>query len=173
MLDELPDLKNASSGSMRLIRGLHLQRSGCICLATTVLFITISLFLVVGAKYAQYNQNPALSPFLEYMLASGTTTSNTSINSQCSPYECSVPLTPGASVDETVPQKENQITSIEETVPPEDDWKFKFGRDDRDLALDDQGCDTAFPGFYGGTTRATQFRGNRVIMLEELASIKI
>jgi hypothetical protein len=50
-------------------------------------------------------KNLACHLSLEYMLASGTTTSNTSINSQCSPYECSVPLTPVASVDETVPQK--------------------------------------------------------------------
>jgi hypothetical protein len=58
-------------------------------------------------------------------------------------------------------------------VPPEDDWKFKFGCDDRGLALDDHDCEAAFPGFYEGVTRATQLRGNRVIMLEELASIKI
>ena len=107
------------------------------------------------------------------MLASRTTTNNTSINGQYSPCECPVISVPLASVDGTVPQNDHSIASVDETVPPKDDWKFTFGRDDCDLALDDQDCDAAFPGLFEEINRVTQFRGSRVIGLEELASIKI
>jgi hypothetical protein len=143
---------------MRLVRRPRLQRSGCICLAITALFTTIPLFLVAGTKYAKYNQNPVLSPFLEYVLASSTTTSNISITNQCSPCECSIPRT--------------LITSVDKVAPQEDDWKFTFGRGDRDLVLDDQDCDAAFPGLYDEINRATQSRGYRQIMLQKLTTIE-
>jgi hypothetical protein len=157
---------------MRLIRGPRLRQSGCICLAITALFITISFFLIVSAKYAQYSRNPVLSPFLEYMLASGTRNKN-SKNGQCSPCECPVTSTPVASVDENVQQKGDSSISMDETLPRENEWRFTFGRDDCDRALDDQDCDASFPGLFEEINRATQFRGYRIILLEELESIKI
>jgi hypothetical protein len=158
---------------MRLIRRLRLQRSGCICLAITALFIIISPLLIVGTKYAKYNQKPVLSPSLEYMLAGGTTTRNTSIKGYCSPCECTVTSTPTPSVDETVPKKEASFAPADETLPREDERKFTFGRDERDLALDDHDCDAAFPELFNEINRAIRFCGNRFIMLEELTSIKI
>lgn len=151
--------------TMRLIRRPRLQRSGCICLAITALFIIIILL--------QYNQKHVLSPFLKYMPAGGTTTRNTSIYGYCSPCECTVISTPALSVDAAVPKKGASIAPADGTLPHEDEWKFTFGRDERDLALDDHDCDAAFPELFNEINRATQFRGNRFIMLEELTSIKI
>jgi hypothetical protein len=94
----------------------------------------------------QDSQKPVLSDFLEYMRASGTATSNISINSQCSPCECSVTSTPITLVDGALPPMGDLISSMDGTVPPKDDWKSTFGRDDRDLALDDQDCDALFLG---------------------------
>lgn len=132
----------------------------------------MSFFLIVSAKHAHYSRNPVLSPFLEYMLASGTRNKNDK-SSQCNPCECPITSTPVASVDENVRQKGDSSTSMDETLPRENEWRFTFGHDDGDRALDDQDCDTSFPGLFEEISRASQFRGYRVILLEELESIKI
>jgi hypothetical protein len=94
-------------------------------------------------------------------------------NGQCSPCECPVTSTPVVSVDENVQQKGDSGAFVDETLPRENEWRFTFGRDDCDRALDDQDCDASFPGLFEEVNRATQFRGYRVILLEELESIKI
>jgi hypothetical protein len=141
-------------------RLLRLQRARLV-IAVSAFLVLVYLFIFFGMRYATSSADPDMSTFFKTMLPGGTSACDYSTNFQCeSCLDCA------ANNAMPIPaQNHSRVT--------DKSWRFTFGRDDKNLALDDAQCDSAFPGLFEEPDRAMRFYKDKRIILEDVKSIPI
>ena len=126
-------------------------------LLVIVVMITSFIYMIVGATKSE---NTEMYEVIKGLLPSGNCHCQSSTN-----FECGLCLDYASGDAWSAGQNG--------TASPDPDWRFTFGRDDRNEGLDEAQCSASFPGLFEDIRRAVALRRNDPVTVEELDAVKI
>jgi hypothetical protein len=129
-------------------------------LSIVLIIVTITSFIYILSR-ATKSENAEMFGMLKGLLPSGNCHCQSSTNFQCGLcLDCASGDAWSAGQHETASQNQGN-------------WRFTFGRDDKNEALDEAQCAASFPGLFEDIRRAVDLRRDNPITLEELDAIKM
>ena len=129
-------------------------------LSLVVIIVTITSFIYMISR-ATKSENTEMYEMLKGLLPSGNCHCQSSTNFECGLcLDCASGDAWSAGQNETASQDQGN-------------WRFTFGRDDKNEGLDEAQCSASFPGLFEDIRRAVDLRRNNPVTLEELDAIKI
>lgn len=121
------------------------------------LVTSVSIFIVL-LLYVSKSDDPELMPFLKELIPAGHCLCESSTN-----FECATCL-----------DRANPAGSFYQNKSASDvQWKYQYGRDDRNQGMHVEQCNAAFPGLFEDIDRAAKLPRQRPITALELASIEL
>ena len=115
--------------------------SGRTCRYLSLLSLAIPVVILWTMWYAMNSDKDDVSPILTQLIPAGHCTCQTATI-----FECSSCLEP-------------HMSDVNTTA--DDDWKFQYGRDDRNAGLSQAQCAASFPGLFEDVERATKYWGGK------------
>lgn len=119
--------------------------------------------LVFTIWFGMNSDRDNVHPLVTQMIPAGHCTCQTSTTFQCA--DCLTCLASSTPVEKNQQQQQQSALST---------WKFEYGRDDRNLGLSRDQCQSAFPGLFQDITRAGDYwRAQGGITKEDLDAVSL
>ena len=134
------------------------RRQSIICLiftlSSTGLLASYLLYAIVSGTRSN---NAEMSTFMRNLLPAGNCLCESSTIFNCEPGLQEFPT--------------SSIDAVSTEYPPA--WEFQYGRDDQNLGLTSDQCDSAFPGLFEDLSRAVTVHMENRILADDLDAIQL